>query len=92
MWIRSQDRKRLVEIKDCIGTTEDGRVYKADSAAREDVAIGKYATEGRAMEVMDEIHRYIEEVEKVKLNASFYNPQFCPKAEPDFKIFVMPEE
>jgi|GEM_PF-7123855 len=37
------------------------------------------------MEVMDEIHRYIEEVETVKLNVSFYNPQFCHK-------YVMPEE
>ena len=94
MWIRSQDKLKLVDAKAVYINYHNHNEIMGSVGGSEDTdyPLGTYVTEERTLEMLDEVHRYIEEVEKVKLNASFYNPQFCPKTEPDFKIFVMPEE
>lgn len=93
LWIRSQDKKVLLEINDIEvfkSTSGEGQIYgcsisrKAENA----VILGQYKTEERAMKVVDEIHKLI-------LYAEHYlhsgvNAYGCQHA--DYAVYQMPEQ
>ena len=56
MWVRTQSRKGLIDAI-CF-TTSSCRIY-ADAIGFEDYVLGTYATEQRAIEVLDEIQKHI---------------------------------
>ena len=69
MWIRSQDRKKLIDVK-MINYWDGTKFYEMEKRGHwitlsqyeeqdENVYFGKYATEERALEVLDEIQEAI---------------------------------
>lgn len=52
MWIRSQDKKKLIEIHD-VTIYHDKQIWAGCSF------IGEYSTEEKALKVLDEIQKYI---------------------------------
>ena len=61
MWIRTQNKKGLIEAIciTCSGCDDRYRLY-ADAIGFEDYVLGTYPTEARALEVLDEIQENIE--------------------------------
>ena len=58
LWIRSQDRTRLIPKPNLyVVESEAGITYIGDTMVGH---IGEYATKERALEVLDEIHNFIE--------------------------------
>lgn len=56
LWIRSQDRKKLMKVDEVkIETVKDGNTFIYSHATD----LGTYKTKERALEVLDEIHRLI---------------------------------
>lgn len=60
MWIRSQNRKGLIEAIciTCSGCDNKYTLY-ADAIGFEDYVLGTYPTESRALEVLDEIQKHV---------------------------------
>ena len=63
LWIRSQDKLRLAKIESVIinynrQTEILGNCYSTDGIEK-DIPLGEYATKERALEVLDEIQKYI---------------------------------
>ena len=56
MWVRTQSRNGLIDAI-CF-TTSSCRIY-ADAIGFEDYVLGTYATEQRALEVLDEIQKHV---------------------------------
>lgn len=60
MWVRSQNRKALLNTNSfTTSKTDEGYRIYADGATFEDYRIGVYPTESRALEVLDEIQKAI---------------------------------
>ena len=63
MWIKSQDKKRLLEVKYfAIINTNVEAVFGDYSST----TLGKYSTEEKAMKVLDEIERFVNDLEYYK--------------------------
>ena len=78
MWIRTQNRKSL--IKPLVEIWVSGVIVWAESNTNS-FEIGRYETEERAIEVLDEIQRFINEFE-----FAVATDQECSK------VFQMPKE
>lgn len=63
MWIRSQDRKALLNVNQVlISPSVDGSIYYInDSLGEESNVLGVYSTEEKAKKVLDEIQEAIED-------------------------------
>lgn len=63
MWIRSQDRKALLNVNQVlISPSVDGSIYYInDSLGEESNVLGFYSSLEKAMRVMDEIHGNLNE-------------------------------
>lgn len=64
MWIRSQDRKKLIELHD-VTIYHDKQIWAGCSF------IGEYSTEEKALKVLDRIEELIEN----QCGLTFYMPQ-----------------
>lgn len=69
MWIRSQDRKALLNVNQVlISPSVDGSIYYInDSLGEESNVLGVYSTEEKALKVLDEIQ------ELIHFNAKYHN-------------------
>jgi uncharacterized membrane protein YfhO len=56
MWIRSQNKEKMMKVEEIYIalTNKQFRIYS------DEVFLGEYKTKERALEVLDEIHEYIE--------------------------------
>lgn len=84
LWIRSQNRLKLVEVKeiyviDIFKTTqhypETIRSYEYTNVESNNIMLGKYETKERAIEVLDEIQKHLFGINRY-----------------DFFVYEMPEE
>lgn len=72
IWIRSQDRKRLVKVEDArILGCSDGC---SDIWANNNCNLGKYSTEEKALKVLDMIEKHIDGLEKKYIVKDIGNP------------------
>lgn len=66
MWIRSQDRKALLNVNQVL-ISPKCRYYINDSLGEESNVLGVYSTEEKALKVLDEIQ------ELIHFNAKYHN-------------------
>lgn len=60
LWIRSQDKEILMLVNTvCLAEDEDGTIIAIGIDGKIKIAIGKYKTKERALEVLDEIQETI---------------------------------
>lgn len=100
MWIRSQNKKDLIIVNSM-------KIYPGNEFSDEYskcrtvfkiisngcVELGQYATEARALEVLDEIQKCIVSVEEEKANVQFHKAaDGCTRNARDFWVYVMPAE
>lgn len=100
LWIRSQDKERLIkpvdfyieEIIDYVNKSSEFNIY-ALNFANDDIIIGTYQTKERALEVFDEIQRKIEKLYALE-NCSLEKNSCIEKSLviDNFNIYQMPEE
>jgi hypothetical protein len=84
LWIRSQDRKRLVPNPNLfIVTNENGISYIGDITVGH---IAEYNTEKRALEVLDEIHECLED------DVFRYTKDGYPDIPKNTAVYEMPNE
>lgn len=57
IWIRSQDRKKLIHCKEI--WVEDSSVFGSASGEEGYCRLGRYSSEERAVEVLDEIQDFL---------------------------------
>ena len=80
LWIRSQDKKRLLKVFDVyIGGTYNSTIkanFGAHYGGCQYVELGEYKSTSRALEVLDEIQKYI----------------LLPNTDNSAYIYEMPEE
>lgn len=83
LWIRSQDREKLVKCNDIVANGSSIIGYFDKDTEYED--LGTYATKERALEVLDEIDKYKNKLEKA---------HFLGMEESEFvsSTFQMPKE
>ena len=81
LWIRSQDKKKLHSVKHLELDNNETGIFIADTYT----LLGKYATKERALEVLDEITKRKDELDK---------SYFLGMDEASFvsSIYEMPEE
>lgn len=62
LWVRSQNKKRLVKVDDVVVKDYNGYYYVLGYENEQEVELGKYGfhSSTRALEVLDEIQRIIE--------------------------------
>ena len=73
LWIRSQDKKKLIKVDEIkIETVKDGNTFIYSHATD----LGTYETKERALEVLDEIQKYI----------------LLPNIDNSAYVYIMPEE
>ena len=66
MWVRSQDKKTLVKVdKLIIAYDTDEKIYEIHNVYD---SLGVYKSKERALEVLDEIQRLIEDLKYMELN------------------------
>ena len=88
LWIRSQDRRDLVKVESVIlcfneKKPDNGYSLKDKSDRWYPDILGTYKTKERALEVLDEINRHIEELYNCKYGVEYDLSQFT---------YEMPEE
>ena len=89
MWIRSQDRKAIINI-DVFYIEKDGRKWMVGSERC--INLGTYPTEERALEVLDEIQK---EIDGLSTDATIYEAMMSTfdLMKCSFKkVYQMPEE
>ena len=89
MWIRTQDKRRLLESR-CIITgngliTERECLYEVVTPGKEYIVLGKYKSEERALEVLDMIQS------RIIRGATFDYINNSKRTTKEF-VFQMPEE
>lgn len=70
LWIRSQSKDSLVKVYDIQidSITYEGRVFIINSRnSRDCVYLGEYKSKKRALEVLDEIHQRLIDIQSVKI-------------------------
>ena len=79
IWIRSQNKQLLINVNGYVTYTRETRIgehkyiYEITASSREYAAhLGKYTTEERALQVIDEIQQFIVDCEHCKDNKMFY--------------------
>lgn len=73
LWIRSQDRKKLIKVDEVkIETVKEGNTFIYSHATD----LGTYKTKERALEVLEEINRHIEELYNCKYGIEYDLSQF----------------
>lgn len=87
MWIRSQDKSRLIKAKNVIEIIDQGHVLSTDFSFKwriyvNQVKVGEYSSEEKALKVLDDIQR---EILKIMSNGTTFG--FEPP-----KIFLMPQD
>lgn len=88
LWVRSQDKTELLQVfnvyvENCLVRANYGRYYNGCYYAE----LGKYATEERALEVLDEIQRLITDLQY--LSYGIENGEFCSYRP---NVYEMPKE
>lgn len=83
LWIRNQDRDALVPIKDAITEFSEALFYQG-------CILGKYKTKERALEVLDEIQKFIEEFQSVTAELNEYGE--VTNVEHHKKVYEIPKE
>ena len=76
MWIRSQDRKALLNVNQVlISPSVDGSIYYInDSLGKESNVLGVYSSKEKAKKVLDEIQKSKDGVEtEIKKQISFHS-------------------
>ena len=68
VWIRSQDKKILTNVCQ-VFVSANGTVRTIVAGGYDSDTIGMYSTQERALQVLDEIQRYIRDIEITKLGA-----------------------
>lgn len=66
LWIRSQDKKALREVHDLNIDRSNGQYNICIYTGISNIILGKYGTERRALEVLDEIQNFLETRENVE--------------------------
>lgn len=90
MWIRTQDKMQLIKINEIhIKVDEDGFVgiWVDDKKESLKYFLGSYKSKERALEVLDEIQRLIEDLQYISYAVE--NEKFCGYRP---NVFQMPEE
>jgi hypothetical protein len=79
MWIRSQDRKALLNVNQVlISPSVDGSIYYiSDSLGEESNVLGIYTGEEKALRVLDEIQGKIERPYPSKVTPAFGTNCYC---------------
>lgn len=70
LWIRSQDKRHLIKA-DYVSIMENNIINVASSGWDYDVA--KYKSEERALEVLDEIHQKLIDLQTLEIAPDFRN-------------------
>ena len=85
LWIRSQDKKSLRIVSNINIIHEDGKMFICNYMGIANIKLGTYKTEQRALEVLDEIDKYKNKLEKA---------HFLGMEESEFvsSTFQMPKE
>lgn len=88
LWIRSQDRKKLVKsgYLTIFLSGANWFIY-SDTTTGEPFEIGKYKTEERALEVLNEIQKYINGGCKQYINTGVYHT-----SKYEYRVYEMPKE
>lgn len=104
LWIRSQDRTKLIKCnwlnnyKDETIVEYDGqRLYTIENDGTD---LGAYKTEERALEVLDEIQRYLRFLTNAQINKNdflrylneFCDKDKCNKILDNISVYEMPKE
>lgn len=94
LWIRTQDREVLLPAKLEIQATGNERIgylmYGLKDYSANAVMLGKYKTKERALEVLDEIQKFIEEFNTVTAELDEYGD--VANVEHHKKVYEMPKE
>lgn len=69
LWIRSQDRKDLISTRGICMTKGD---YEQIGIFADGMVIGTYKTKERALEVLDEIHQRLIDLQTLEIIADCY--------------------
>lgn len=79
MWIRSQNKKSLLNVNQVvtIPSVDKSKYYICNSLEKESVTLGVYSTEEKALDVLDEIQELIAD------------KQFCKIYKAEFENFVL---
>lgn len=77
LWIRSQDRESIFKVKSIFYSTNDENEHLIRSIIVDDVKngiikLGQYSTKERALEVLDEIDKYMSNAVNNGLNVAHY--------------------
>lgn len=85
MWVRSQDKKTLVKVdKLIIAYDTDEKIYEIHNVYD---SLGVYKSKERALEVLDEIQRLIEDLKYMEY--AIDKNKFCGYRS---NVYKMPEE
>lgn len=93
LWIRSQDKKSLRIVSNINIILENGKWFICNYTGIANIKLGKYESEKRALEVLDEIQNKMKEIyilEHCKLPKNSCYEQSL--AMTDFNIYEMPKK
>ena len=94
LWIRTQDREVLLPAKLEMQATGSGRIgylmYGLKDYSASAVMLGTYKTKKRALEVLDEIHDFIEKYHTVTAELDEYGE--VTNVVHHKKVYEMPKE
>ena len=84
LWIRSQDKKKLIKVDEVkIETVVKGNIFIYSHATD----LGTYKTKERALEVLDEIQEYINnKCQQYISKGDYYTSKY------EYRVYQMPEE
>lgn len=88
LWIRSQDGDKLLLVKELYAFSNESmtnKIYKIVNNYNENLGI--YKTKQRALEVLDEIQKFIERgCKEYKSNGDYYTSKY------EYSVFQMPQD
>lgn len=70
LWIRSQDKTKLTKITNLTLDSDKNGILQDDENVFE--LLGKYKTKERALEILDEIHQRLIDLQTLEIKANCY--------------------
>ena len=86
LWVRSQDKEVLQKITSLF-VNDDGYIFSYDYINSNEVFLGKYKSKERALGVLDEIQKYINNGCKRFIDTGVYHT-----SKYEYRVYQMPKE